>query len=120
MASGGTADIEAIGAWLDVDGDGTPDTLVSQATCPSGTKLTGGGVENYTPYSTVVSAPATGSWVAISPADFGVDDPTDLLAHAICYNPRGAVSGGTPQGFRASGTSVAELKARAAKALSGR
>lgn len=120
LASGGTADVEANGNWIDVDGDGVSDALISQATCPAGTKLTGGGVENYTLYSTIVSAPATGSWVAISLADFGVDDPTDLVAHAICYNPRGAVAGGTAQGFKASGTTVAELKARAARALSRR
>ena len=45
------------------------------------------------------------------------DLPTDVVAHAICYNPRGSVGAGTPQGFRASAVSAEQLMARAAEAL---
>jgi hypothetical protein len=118
LASGQTADVSTVATFQDADGDGTSDSLFAQAVCPAGTKLTGGGEENVSSGFTVVSIPSSNSWVVASTADPAVDLVTDVVAHAVCYNPRGTVAGGTPQGFKASsGVSIAELKAKVAKVL---
>ena len=119
LASGQTADVTAVATFQDADGNGTADSLFARAVCPAGTKVTGGGEVNSSSGFTVVSVPSSNGWVVASTADPGVDLVTDVEAHAVCYNPRGAVAGGTPQGFRASGSGVtdAQLKARTAQAL---
>jgi len=40
-------------------------------------------------------------WTAASLADQTVDQPSDLQAYAVCYNPRGAVAGANPTLSRA-------------------
>jgi hypothetical protein len=80
--------------------DENSDMLISVATCPTGTKLTGGGVDNFTSTGfTLVDSPDANSWyVFVSVADtHGADDlPENVTAYAVCYNPRGLVSGGQP------------------------
>lgn len=67
----------------------------AEATCPAGTKLTGGGgiaagVDN------VLYASAPDPSVARSWAASGVPSGEDVVAIAVCYNPKGAVPGATP------------------------
>ena len=63
------------------------------ASCPAGTKLTGGGgVANDVDNVLWASAPiAPGTWGV-----GGVPSGEDTVAFAICYNPKGAVPGATP------------------------
>jgi hypothetical protein len=67
----------------------------ASATCPAGTRLTGGGGVAAGPDNLLfLSAPdptTARTWLA-SAAPTG----EDVLAIAICYNPRGAVPGATP------------------------
>lgn len=74
-------------------GDGP--TGDASATCPAGTRLTGGGGFAAGPDNLLfLSAPdptTVRTWLA-SAAPSG----EDVLAVAICYNPRGAVPGATP------------------------
>jgi hypothetical protein len=96
-AAGQTGNVIGGSEWRDVDADGTNDTIVSWATCPAGTKLTGGGNENYTTGITFVDYPENDTWVAVTNADPAAaptpDVPADLVAWAVCYHPRGAVPG---------------------------
>jgi hypothetical protein len=67
----------------------------ASATCPEGTRLTGGGGVAAGPTNLLfVSAPdptTTRTWLAAA-------DPADepVIAVAVCYNPRGEVPGATP------------------------
>lgn len=78
----------------DVTGDGSMDAAVAVATCPAGSQLTGGGALVLGSGRTVVSAPtgaaAWGVAVLVNPA---VDQPGDVLAYAVCWNPRGTLPG---------------------------
>ena len=116
LAGGQTGVIWADGEWIDVD-ETTPgnDALLAVAECPAGTKLTGGGVDNFTGYPTVYNGPdAAGAWYGSSFADPAVDAPSDLTAYVVCYNPRGAVPGAmTSDGARSvSEATVSERLAR--------
>lgn len=92
---GQTNSIYDTGFPLDVDDDGFNDLLVAVVECPAGTRMTGGGAEDFTDGTTFVNAPLDKtSWWVVSTADPDTTDPTDLAAYALCYNPRGAVSGG--------------------------
>ena len=57
LVSGQTADIEANATWRDVDNNGILDSLWAQRMCPAGSKLTGGGEENFSSFSTLASVP---------------------------------------------------------------
>jgi hypothetical protein len=88
--------------------DPTTNLIISVATCPLGTKLTGGGVDNFTSTGfTLVDSPDANSWVVYVTVsdDPVVDDPEDVpanvTAYAVCYNPRGLVSGGQPNALTA-------------------
>ena len=48
LAAGATSYVMANGVFTDVNADGVADALIAVATCPAGTKLTGGGVDNFT------------------------------------------------------------------------
>jgi hypothetical protein len=94
LSSGQTGVIVAVAEWEDVDGDLVNDALLAIAVCPDGTKLTGGGVDNYTGGATVWNSPdAEGVWYGAADADPAVNAPEDVVAYAVCYNPRGAVAG---------------------------
>ncbi len=95
LKAGSTGYMSYESQWIDLDTDGTDDALLSIAFCPKGSKLTGGGSENYTGYPTFASAPVgTNAWAVLSLADPGTDT-LDLLAYAVCYNPTGKVKGAT-------------------------
>lgn len=124
LASGATAFVVADGAFVDLDADGTFDALIAIATCPSGTKLTGGGADNFTTFgTTLVNSPdGNNEWMSASFADPAAvpvpDAVTDLQAYAVCYNPRGgAVPGGTTTLRQATAsahkTTAAEIPAAA-------
>lgn len=76
--------------------------IIAVATCPTGTKLTGGGVDNFTATGvTLVDSPDANSWwVFVQVEDVPVhqagDSPENVTAYAVCYNPRGPVAGGQP------------------------
>ena len=97
LAAGGhTGYITANGEFADVDSDGVADVLIATATCPVGTKLTGGGVDNWTGHTTLVdSAGPDGTWWAAAIADEYSNVNDDVVAYAVCYNPRGVVPGAT-------------------------
>jgi hypothetical protein len=97
LAAGATAFVVANGTFVDLDSNGTPDALFASATCPAGTTLTGGGVNNFTSDGTTpVNSPTGGNqWTGASFADPTLDAVDDLQAFAVCYNPRGGVLGGS-------------------------
>jgi hypothetical protein len=123
LASGATAFVVANGVFVDADGDGIIDSLVAIAVCPAGTKLTGGGEDNITSGFTFMNRPSGGNgWIVASTADPAVDLVTDLRASAVCYNPRGAVPGGTdtslpPAPAAAQRTTAAEIAPEVATRL---
>jgi hypothetical protein len=94
LAKGNTGHVTGAGSWVDFEGDGIDDAMVAFASCPAGTRLTGGGQTDFTATGMVVdSSPlGGGTWVVLAVGDPG-DNASDLEAHAVCYNPRGAVSG---------------------------
>ena len=90
--------------------DETTNLIISVATCPTGTKLTGGGVDNFTSTGfTLVDSPDANSWyVYVGVEDVPVhqadDTPENVTAYAVCYNPRGPVLGGQPNARAAKST----------------
>jgi len=109
LATGQTNSVVAYGEAVDTDEDGLADTIFAIAECPAGTRLTGGGGEDYTADGLlyVNSSLDKTSWFAATTADVATADPTDLIVTAICYNPRGAVSGGF---FRAEAPSASTFE----------
>jgi hypothetical protein len=96
LAAGATSYVVANGVFTDVTGDGLADALIATATCPAGTKLTGGGVDNVASGSTLINSPNTGGrWQGASLSDPSVDVTSDLQAYAVCYNPRGGAAPGS-------------------------
>jgi hypothetical protein len=97
-ATAGTGTRQATSEELSLDpaSNGAIDTLLAVATCPAGTRLTGGGLEDYTQSGVVVVSapdPDATSWEAMAWVDPAVqEDPTALVAWAMCLNPKGAVS----------------------------
>lgn len=90
LAGGRVGTIEAFGAPVDLDEDGTMDAYAARAACPAGTKVTGGGHEAWTTAGAVVSSADGNGWLVLSFPDPGtVAD--DVVAMAQCFNPRGAV-----------------------------
>lgn len=82
--------------------DPTSSVIVSVATCPTGTMLTGGGSDNVTTAGhSFINSPDTNQWVVFSTADrvgdptaepaIAPDQPDDITSYAVCYNPRGSV-----------------------------
>ncbi|MBC7595345.1 MAG: hypothetical protein H7288_15640 [Kineosporiaceae bacterium] len=102
LTSGQTNSVRSSGVALDLDDNGTADTIAAIAACPSGSRLTGGGGDDYTASGTIfMNSPLDkSSWVVVSDADVSAENPSDVVAYAVCYNPRGAVSGGN---FRQAG-----------------
>jgi hypothetical protein len=117
-ASGQFGVITAESVFIDLDEDGTNDALLAVAECPTGTKLTGGGIDNFSSGFTYVDSPDTGAWIALSGADPSVDATADLVDYAICYNPKGAVAGA--QTFTAKTKIPAALKERVVRAMKHR
>ncbi len=83
-------------AAFDFNNDGTDDSQVAFATCPTGTVLVSGGADqdhataSYTPTAVLASTDAgTNQWVVVTQG--ATSHP---IADAICYNPRGVVPGG--------------------------
>jgi hypothetical protein len=83
---------------FDFNQDGTNDSRVAFATCPTGTVLVSGGADQdhstptYTPTAVLASVDAGGNqWVVAT--EGATSRP---VADAICYNPRGSVPGGLP------------------------
>ena len=122
LTSGQTNSVRSSGFALDLNDDGTADTIVALAACPSGSRLTGGGGDDYTASGTIfVNSPVDkSSWIVISTADVSTENPSDVVAYAVCYNPRGAVSGGnfrTPGPASLTDAQMKLIKERGAKKL---
>lgn len=116
-ASAHTGNIFGASDWAPTDPtdptsppDPTTDTIISVADCPLGTKLTGGGSYDGTDTGyTYGSFPDANSWVVITfvaAVHETGDLPENVESYAVCYNPRGLVSGGQPNA-RAAATAVA-------------
>lgn len=117
LTTGQTNTIQAVSTAIDTDNDGIEDTLMAFATCPSGTRLTGGGADDYTADGVLyVNAPVDKTaWAAVSTADVSTADPADVDAYAICYNPRGSVSGGAFRTTTSAQPTTSQLDAMKAK-----
>lgn len=96
LATAGTGYVSAVGAWSDFDADGFGDALIAVATCPAGSKLTGGGVDNFAVFGTgtLSNSPSGNAWFGAALADqLNGDLASDVESSAICFNPRGPVAG---------------------------
>lgn len=123
LAAGQTGAVTGDSDWYDVDDDGTgdpeSDLIISWATCPDGSKLTGGGYDNYASGYTVSEFPDVDTWVVVTEAN-GTVDPTDvpaedLIAYAVCYSPHGAVPGAGARGASSSADLSPTVRAKIAK-----
>ena len=132
LTAGRTGSVDSITAggsdWWDIDEDGTGDPeselIISWATCPTGSKLTGGGYDNYASGYTVSEFPDVDTWVVVTEAN-GTVDPIDvpeddLIAYAVCYNPRGAVPGASAAAVKSSSELSRDAQARIAKVAAKR
>jgi hypothetical protein len=119
---GQTGVLVAEGEWADVDEDGTDESLMAIADCPAGTKMTGGGVDNFTGEVTYVDSPGPGgTWWAAALADPSINEVTELSAYVVCYNPRGAVPGALAWGAGSPTRAMEDrLQQRLAAALTRR
>ena len=113
LAAGQTSTLEFSGELFDADdpADGIVDFIAAFATCPAGTKLTGGGGLDFTSGGTLwLTAPLPGNtWMVASTQTTFTQENADLVfADAQCYNPRGAVSGAS---FRTAGPSAKTMAA---------
>jgi hypothetical protein len=84
------------GVAVDSDDNGETDTIVAAAECPTGSKATGGGHSDFTTSGyTVLAEPSSApddSFLVVVAVDESVpEDPTDVTATVVCYNPLGAV-----------------------------
>lgn len=117
LTSGQTNTISSSGQLYDAStpADGTPDFIAAFATCPSGTRLTGGGGEDDTSGGSFwLNEPISkDTWmVASTQATLTQANADHVWATAQCYNPRGAVSGAA---FRTAQPSPATMTAARAK-----
>jgi hypothetical protein len=103
--------------------DPTSAVIVSMATCPTGTMLTGGGSDNLTAAGhSFINSPDTNQWVVFSTADrvgdptadppIPPDQPDDITSYAVCYNPRGAVVQPDPPVAAPASSLSPEMKAK--------
>jgi hypothetical protein len=77
---------------FDNSGDQVNDSMIVGVTCPAGTFLVSGGFVQSTAAPVIASLAVGGnSWVVVTDGLGGNPGAT-----AVCYNPRGAVTGGTP------------------------
>jgi hypothetical protein len=101
LSTGQTGTLYAQSELIDVDDDGIVDNVLAAfVDCPAGTKVTGGGFENYTGYPTIISEQSDNGWFVASTATAG-ESGEDLYAAVTCYNPRGAVPGANTTASRA-------------------
>ncbi len=118
LSSGQTGVIDVGAEWVDTDEDLVNDVLLAIAECPVGTKLTGGGVDNFTGGETFFNGPdAHDAWFGAAAADPAVNVPDDLVAYAVCYNPRGAVPGAMTDNAAGSASPKATATERLARML---
>jgi|SRR5690348_3846385 len=124
LASGQTNTISRTGVGIDVTDDGIDDAVVAVATCPAGTRLTGGGGDDYTSDGVLfMNSPIDRStWmVGSTTADVSSSNWSNLVAYAQCYNPRGGVAGGSyrvqPRTAAPSDDTMALVKQRLARKL---
>lgn len=93
LAAGKVAYVHASSfAVIDYNGDTTDDAVVTWAVCPKGSKLTGGGYDIAPGTEVLSSSPfSDNSWNVVTN---GTSSEV-LDVYAMCYNPRGSVTGGT-------------------------
>lgn len=110
--NGQTGTIEATGQGVDKDGNGFPEVIVANAACPAGTVRTGGGGADLTKTGLmfVSIADQGSSWtVAVATDNATAEDPTQVTASAVCYNPVGAVAGNTTARATSSGSTMSRV-----------
>jgi hypothetical protein len=132
LAGGRTGSVDSVDTgdsdWLDIDDDGVGDPesnlIISWATCPTGSKLTGGGYDNYASGYTVSEFPDVDTWVVVTEAngtEVPIDVPADdLISYAMCYNPRGAVPGASAAAAKSSTELSRAAQAKIAKVAAKR
>lgn len=119
LASGQTNTVQGMTFSIDVDEDGAGDVIVSVAVCPTGTRLTGGGGDDFTSDGNLFSNSPLDktTWFVGSTTTNLAATEEDVLAYAVCYNPRGSVPGGS---FRVSAAEAAKTQAHAIDLLKER
>lgn len=106
LTTGDTGTLGYFAEWVDLDENGTQETLLAYAECPTGTVMTGGGMENWTGYPTMVSEPGQDdTWYVLTDGELGVTNPQDVSAWVVCYNPKGKVPGALAATADAAATS---------------
>lgn len=122
--AGRTGAYDATGAFYDADKNGVNDTIIASASCPAGTQRTGGGAMDLTTSGIVfANIPDTGNaWtVAVSISETTTEDPTNVTASVVCYNPNGSLPGAyrtTTQGGQLAPAERTQLLTKA-RALAG-
>ncbi|MCU1601890.1 MAG: hypothetical protein JWO22_2599 [Frankiales bacterium] len=90
LALGQTGQVTGTTTLVDADGDGVNDGFLAVATCPAGTKVTGGGYTTFG-YQPFESDRADNGWEVLVVATAADEPASDVAVFAECYNPRGAV-----------------------------
>jgi hypothetical protein len=118
-AAASTGYVRNSGIVTDIDGNGVIDSIIATVRCPAGSMLTGGGNDDLTATGFgVLNSPSSDGkgWIVadvVSPT--GGDVGTDLVAYAVCLNPKGAVGTGGLAFSRSSAGHVSLTAAQRAK-----
>lgn len=128
VAGAHTGNIIGTSDWAPNETTGVPDestgVIISVATCPAGSKLTGGGSYDGTDTGvTYGSFPDANSWVifvGVDPtAPTANDVPSNVESDAVCYDPNSLVTGSQPNARAAASTISLSpaMKARLARVV---
>ncbi|MCW2854742.1 MAG: hypothetical protein JWR52_357 [Marmoricola sp.] len=102
LASGNVKAFDVTGTLHDFNNNGLNDTIVATATCPAGSRRTGGGGTDVTTSGYMFSngPDSPNSWtVGVAISESTTEDPTNVTASIVCYSPRGIPAG---TGYRAA------------------
>jgi hypothetical protein len=126
LASGTVKAYDAPAIGYDLDGSGKPETFIAEASCPAGTRRTGGGATDGTDFGVIVAnAPdpkIANAWaVVVYDTDEAAETqaPSAVKVSVVCYSPRGV----PVAGYRVAAPSItpsSELMALAARKVNAR
>ena len=106
------ADAGAGQMLIDWDFDGTDDSVLSWASCPAGTTVVSGGYDIDPGVEVVSSSPWNdNTWNVVT-----TGTSSSAWPYAVCYNPRGTVTGGTAVKGAAAAAQSSKVAALAQRA----